>query len=84
MGERLRFQVLGPVRAWRGDEEVELGPPQQRAILAVLLLQAGTPASPDRLISAIWGEAAPGRRSAWSARTSPGCAACSNPATRPR
>lgn len=59
MGDRLRFEVLGPVRAWRGADEIELGSPQQRAILAVLLLQAGTPASPDQLIDAIWGGAAP-------------------------
>ncbi|GII28474.1 AfsR/SARP family transcriptional regulator [Planotetraspora mira] len=59
MGERLRFEVLGPVRAWRGDDEIELGSPQQRAILAILLLQAGLPASPDQLIAAIWGGAAP-------------------------
>lgn len=59
MGERLRFEVLGPVRAWRGDREIDLGSPQQRAILAILLLQAGTPASPDQLIAAIWGGAAP-------------------------
>jgi DNA-binding SARP family transcriptional activator len=59
VGERLRFEVLGPVRAWRGDSEIELGAPQQRAILAILLLQAGMPASPDQLIAAIWGGAAP-------------------------
>lgn len=59
MSEGLRFEVLGPVRAWRGDTEVELGSPQQRAILAILLLQEGTPVSPDQLISAIWGGAAP-------------------------
>jgi DNA-binding SARP family transcriptional activator len=59
VGERLRFEVLGPVRGWRGEDEIELGSPQQRAILAILLLQSGTPASPDQLIAAIWGGAAP-------------------------
>ncbi|MET8159914.1 BTAD domain-containing putative transcriptional regulator [Sphaerisporangium sp. NPDC005289] len=59
MGERLRFEVLGPVRAWRGDDEIDLGSPQQRAILAILLLQTGLPALPDQLIAAIWGGAAP-------------------------
>jgi hypothetical protein len=59
VAERLRFEVLGPVRAWRDGAEIDLGSPQQRAILAILLLQAGTPASPDQLISAIWGGAAP-------------------------
>ncbi|MFC0110818.1 AfsR/SARP family transcriptional regulator [Kibdelosporangium aridum] len=55
----LRFEVLGPVRAWRGDTEVELGSPQQRAILAILLLHNGTAASPDQLIRATWGSEAP-------------------------
>jgi DNA-binding SARP family transcriptional activator len=55
----VRFQVLGPVRAWLADDELELGTPQQRAILGVLLLRAGMPASPDHLISAVWGPAAP-------------------------
>jgi DNA-binding SARP family transcriptional activator len=55
----LRLEVLGPVRAWRDDTEIDLGSPQQRAILAILVLQQGTPVSPDQLISAIWGSAPP-------------------------
>lgn len=59
MGAELRFEVLGPVRAWLGDTELDLGTPQQRAILGILLLRAGTAATPDQLISAVWGPAAP-------------------------
>jgi DNA-binding SARP family transcriptional activator len=55
----MRFELLGPVRAWRGDVEIELGPPQQRAALAVLLLQQGTPLSPAQLVSALWSGAEP-------------------------
>jgi DNA-binding SARP family transcriptional activator len=55
----LRFEVLGPVRAWRGDAEVELGSPQQRAILAILLLRGGAAVAPDELVHALWGESAP-------------------------
>ncbi|MEV7038310.1 BTAD domain-containing putative transcriptional regulator [Amycolatopsis sp. NPDC051061] len=59
MTDAMRFEVLGPVRAWRGDVEIELGPPQQRTALAVLLLQEGTPLSPSQLVSALWGGAEP-------------------------
>jgi DNA-binding SARP family transcriptional activator len=55
----VRFEVLGGVRAWRGNVEVELGSPQQRAILAILLMRVGMPVSPDQLVSAIWGETPP-------------------------
>jgi DNA-binding SARP family transcriptional activator len=34
----LRFGVLGPLRVWRGDTVVDLGPVQQRVVLAVLVL----------------------------------------------
>lgn len=59
MTDAVRFEVLGPVRAWRGDVELELGPPRQRAALAILLLQEGTPMSPSQLVTALWGGAEP-------------------------
>ncbi|WDT53933.1 AfsR/SARP family transcriptional regulator [Streptomyces sp. G7(2002)] len=60
-GDRLRFQLLGPVRAWRGDHPLNPGPPQQRAVLAVLLLHAGRPVSVPQLVDALWGEQPPPR-----------------------
>ncbi|GAA2061182.1 transcriptional regulator AfsR [Streptomyces albiaxialis] len=56
---QLRFAVLGPVRAWRGDRALSMGSPQQRALLAALLLRAGRTATAEELIDAIWGEEPP-------------------------
>ncbi|MGP4009802.1 BTAD domain-containing putative transcriptional regulator [Streptomyces sp. 4N124] len=55
----LRFSVLGPVRAWRGEEPLTTGSPQQRALLAALLLREGRTATAAELIDALWGEEPP-------------------------
>ncbi|MGW0755229.1 BTAD domain-containing putative transcriptional regulator [Streptomyces sp. NPDC002814] len=55
----LRFSVLGPVRAWRGEEQLSTGSPQQRALLAALLLREGRTATAAELIDALWGEEPP-------------------------
>lgn len=55
----LRFEMLGPLRAFRGDSELALGWPRQRAVLATLLLRANQVVSRDELIDALWGSDAP-------------------------
>jgi DNA-binding SARP family transcriptional activator/DNA-binding CsgD family transcriptional regulator len=55
----LRITVLGPVRAWRGADEVALGPTRQRAVLAMLAVNAGRTVSRGELIEGVWGEAPP-------------------------
>ncbi|MEV4897625.1 BTAD domain-containing putative transcriptional regulator [Nonomuraea sp. NPDC055795] len=55
----LYFSVLGPVRAWQGGKELNLGSPQQRAVLGALLLQEGRAITCDALIAAIWGQNPP-------------------------
>ncbi|MEV7118620.1 AfsR/SARP family transcriptional regulator [Kitasatospora griseola] len=57
--EALRFQVLGPVQAWRGDAPLALGSPQQQAVLVALLLSEGRPVTTDDLVDGIWGDRTP-------------------------
>lgn len=55
----LKIGLLGAVRAWREHQEIPLGPPRQRAVLALLALEAGRAVSVERLIEGLWGERAP-------------------------
>jgi DNA-binding SARP family transcriptional activator len=58
-GSTLRFALLGPLRAWRDSTELDLGPGKQRAVLAVLLLNANRPTPTSKIIDAVWGELPP-------------------------
>src|SRR6266545_4321951 len=55
----LRLELLGQVRAWRGDRELDLGRPKQRALLAVLLLRRDELVSRDVIVDQIWGDDPP-------------------------
>ncbi|HEU4424957.1 MAG TPA: BTAD domain-containing putative transcriptional regulator [Pilimelia sp.] len=55
----LRFGLLGTVTAARGAQEIKLGSAKQRAVLAVLLLQANRTVSRHEIIDCVWGPAAP-------------------------
>ncbi|MFJ9565912.1 AfsR/SARP family transcriptional regulator [Streptomyces fuscichromogenes] len=59
MSERIRFAVLGQIRAVRAEQSVRVGSPQQQAMLAVLLLRSGRSASMQELVDAVWGEEPP-------------------------
>ncbi|MGV9355404.1 AfsR/SARP family transcriptional regulator [Streptomyces misionensis] len=52
--DTIRFSVLGPVRVWRGREELLVGPKQQRLVLAVLLARAGRPVSMSEFTDLLW------------------------------
>lgn len=53
-GTGVRVAVLGPVRAWRDGVELDLGPPQQRALLSALVLAEGRPVQRDQLMEILW------------------------------
>ncbi|MER5795518.1 BTAD domain-containing putative transcriptional regulator [Streptomyces sp. NPDC001980] len=55
----LRFEVLGPLRAWRGATPLQLGPVKRQAVLAALLLRRGAAVSHERLLDAVWGPEPP-------------------------
>jgi predicted ATPase/DNA-binding SARP family transcriptional activator len=48
------FGILGPLQARRAGAEVPLGARKQRAVLALLLLEAGRVFPTDRLIEELW------------------------------
>ena len=50
----LEFGVLGPVQAVRDGRELELGGPKPRAVLALLLVDAGRVVSAEYLAEALW------------------------------
>ena len=55
----VEFVILGSIAVHRDGERVNLGGPKQRALLAMLLLQANDVVSRDRLIEGLWGERTP-------------------------
>src|SRR3954470_6655692 len=57
--DRLWFTGLGPVRAWRNDLEIDLGAPQHRTMLALLLAQGGRPISVAEIVDGVWGQDPP-------------------------
>ena len=56
----LEFLVLGPLEVRSGGSPLQLRSAKQRALLAVLLLNANEVVSSDRLIEAVWPEKPPG------------------------
>ncbi|HEX8123871.1 MAG TPA: BTAD domain-containing putative transcriptional regulator [Solirubrobacteraceae bacterium] len=55
----MRFRLLGPLEIDDDGRRVDLDPPKERALLAVLLLQRGRPLTVDRLVDALWEDDAP-------------------------
>jgi predicted ATPase/DNA-binding SARP family transcriptional activator len=55
----VEFCILGPLEVWGDDQRLALGGPKQRALLAILLLNADRVVSRDRLIDELWGDTPP-------------------------
>jgi DNA-binding SARP family transcriptional activator/DNA-binding XRE family transcriptional regulator len=55
----LTLQVLGPLAAWRGRRELQLGNVRQRAVLAALALQPGSLVHRDTIGAMLWPRESP-------------------------
>ena len=55
----LELRILGPVRAVRAGRDLALGGPKQRAVLALLLVEAGRAVPAGYLVEALWRGGAP-------------------------
>jgi DNA-binding SARP family transcriptional activator len=52
-------KLLGPVEVLSNETAVALGGPKERALLAMLALEAGSTVSVERLIDGLWGDDPP-------------------------
>jgi predicted ATPase/DNA-binding SARP family transcriptional activator len=50
----MRFAALGPLEAYGSSGRLDIGPPQRRAVLALLLQSANKVVSVDVLVEALW------------------------------
>jgi DNA-binding SARP family transcriptional activator len=55
----VEFRLLGPLEAAVDGASVKLGPPQQQALSAMLVLNANEVVSRDRIVDEVWGERPP-------------------------
>ncbi|MFF9645909.1 BTAD domain-containing putative transcriptional regulator [Kitasatospora aureofaciens] len=53
------IRVLGQMSVQVGRQRLDLGPPRQRALLALLLINAGRVVSVSAIVNAIWGSSPP-------------------------
>jgi DNA-binding SARP family transcriptional activator len=59
LGGGMEYRVLGSLQVLADGKAANLGPPKQRAVLAVLLLHANEIVSTDRLIDLVWPQRPP-------------------------
>ena len=56
---RMQIRVLGPLEASIDDQPVAIGGAKQRAVLAMLGLEANRAVTAERLIEGLWGDEPP-------------------------
>ncbi|MGA5129952.1 BTAD domain-containing putative transcriptional regulator [Streptomyces olivoreticuli] len=56
---RLQISMLGPLRAWRDGQPLDLGHLRQQAVLTALALCLGRTISQQELLDGVWGEEPP-------------------------
>jgi len=54
VGRGVRFNVLGALEVWAGDERIHLGGPKAERLLAALLLEPRRVVPVNRLVDAVW------------------------------
>jgi DNA-binding SARP family transcriptional activator len=59
VGDLLRIQLAGPIRAQHSGAEIPLGTPQQRTVLAMLVLAGGSQVPLSEIIDTLWREDSP-------------------------
>ena len=57
----MEFRVLGDLEVQHDQRAIPLGAHQQRALLAILVVNAGEVVTTDRLIDGLWGDEPPAR-----------------------
>ncbi|MGL5931012.1 MAG: AfsR/SARP family transcriptional regulator, partial [Dermatophilaceae bacterium] len=55
----LSVQVLGPLCIREGADELDIGAPKQRAVLAALVFRAGQTVTHEWLVDSVWGDDPP-------------------------
>lgn len=63
-GPALAFRILGPLEVTEDGRPLPLGPYKQRALLALMLVNANEVVWTDRILDALWGEEAAGKQNA--------------------
>ncbi len=60
----MEFRILGPLEVRSDGESVDLGPPKQRVLLALLLLHIDRVVPTERILDELWGDDAAGKEKA--------------------